>query len=128
MADILYVAAAGALGAVSRYLLSGLTYRLLGSGFPYGTLFVNVVGSLLIGFIMQIGLSTDIMPQSLRVAITVGFLGAFTTFSTFSYETLSYIQEGVWMTAAVNIIANVAVCLLAALAGIIIGKAVFGGA
>ena len=92
--QILYLAIAGALGAVSRFLLSGFTYRLLGSGFPYGTLFVNIIGSLLIGFIMQVGLSTDIIPQQLRTVITAGFLGAFTTFSTFSYETLNYIQEG----------------------------------
>ncbi|MFA6347766.1 MAG: fluoride efflux transporter CrcB, partial [Dehalococcoidales bacterium] len=105
--QVLYIAIAGALGAVSRFLLSGFAYRLLGSGFPYGTLCVNVLGSLLIGFIMQVGLSTDIIPQQLRTTITVGFLGAFTTFSTFSYETLNYIQEGVWGMALLNIAANV---------------------
>ncbi|MFA5761351.1 MAG: CrcB family protein [Dehalococcoidales bacterium] len=96
--------------------------------FAYGTLCVNVLGSLLIGFIMQVGLSTDIIPQQLRTTITVGFLGAFTTFSTFSYETLNYIQEGVWGMALLNIAANVIVCLLAVFAGIIIGKLTFGGA
>ena len=126
--QVLYIAIAGALGAVSRFLLSSFAYRLLGSGFPYGTLCVNVLGSLLIGFIMQVGLSTDIIPQQLRIAMTVGFLGAFTTFSTFSYETLNYIQEGVWGMALLNIAANVIVCLLAVFAGIIIGKLTFGGA
>jgi CrcB protein len=126
--QILYLAIAGALGAVSRFLLSGFTYRLLGSGFPYGTLCVNVLGSLLIGFVMQVGLSTDIIPQSLRTAVTVGFLGAFTTFSTFSYETLNYIQEGIWGMAFLNIAANVIVCLVAVFAGIMIGKVTFGGA
>ena len=126
--QILYLAVAGALGAVSRFLLSGVTYRLLGSGFPYGTLCVNIIGSLLIGFVMQVGLTTDIIPQSLRTVITVGFLGAFTTFSTFSFETLNYIQEGVWGMALLNIAVNVIVCLLAVFAGIIIGKLAFGGA
>jgi CrcB protein len=126
--QILYLAIAGALGAVSRFLLSGFTYRLLGSGFPYGTLCVNVIGSLLIGFVMQVGLNTDIIPQSLRTVITVGFLGAFTTFSTFSFETLNYIQDGVWGMALLNIAVNVIVCLLAVFAGIIIGKLAFGGA
>jgi CrcB protein len=126
--QILYLAIAGALGAVSRFLLSGATYRLLGSGFPYGTLCVNVVGSLLIGFVMQVGLSMDIIPQQLRTVITAGFLGAFTTFSTFSYETLNYIQDGVWGMALLNIAVNVIVCLLAVFAGIIIGKLTFGGA
>ena len=126
--QILYLAIAGALGAVSRFLLSGVTYRLLGSGFPYGTLCVNIIGSLLIGFVMQVGLNTDIIPQSLRTVITVGFLGAFTTFSTFSFETLNYIQDGVWGMALLNIAVNVIVCLLAVFAGIIIGKLAFGGA
>jgi CrcB protein len=126
--QILYLAIAGALGAVSRFLLSGFTYRLLGSGFPYGTLCVNVIGSFLIGFVMQVGLNTDIIPQSLRTVITVGFLGAFTTFSTFSFETLNYIQDGVWGMALLNIAVNVIVCLLAVFAGIIIGKLAFGGA
>jgi CrcB protein len=126
--QILYLAIAGALGAVSRFLLSGATYRLLGSGFPYGTLCVNVIGSLLIGFVMQVGLNTDIIPQSLRTVVTVGFLGAFTTFSTFSFETLNYIRDGVWGMALLNIAVNVIVCLLAVFAGIIIGKLAFGGA
>jgi fluoride exporter len=126
--QIFYLAIAGALGAVSRFLLSGVTYRLLGSGFPYGTLCVNVIGSFLIGLVMQVGLNTDIIPQSLRTVITVGFLGAFTTFSTFSFETLNYIQDGVWGMALLNIAVNVIVCLLAAFAGIIIGKLAFGGA
>ncbi|HAS27967.1 MAG TPA: fluoride efflux transporter CrcB [Dehalococcoidia bacterium] len=126
--QILYLAVAGALGAVSRFLLSGFIYRLLGSGFPYGTLLINVIGSLLIGFIMQVGLSTDIIPQQLRTVITIGFLGAFTTFSTFSYETLNYIQDGVWGMAILNIAANVIVCLLAVFAGLIIGKLTLGGA
>jgi CrcB protein len=77
---------------------------------------------------MQVGLSTDIIPQSLRTAVTVGFLGAFTTFSTFSYETLNYIQEGIWGMAFLNIAANVIVCLVAVFAGIMIGKVTFGGA
>ena len=126
--QILYLAIAGALGAVSRFLLSGAAYRLLGSGFPYGTLCVNIIGSFLIGLVMQIGLNTDIIPQSLRTVITVGFLGAFTTFSTFSFETLNYIQDGVWGMALLNIAVNVIVCLLAVFAGIIIGKLAFGGA
>ena len=126
--QILYLAIAGALGAVSRFLLSGVTYRLLGSGFPYGTLCVNIIGSFLIGLVMQVGLNTDIIPQSLRTVITVGFLGAFTTFSTFSFETLNYIQDGVWGMALLNIAVNVIVCLLAVFAGIIIGKLAFGGA
>ena len=126
--QILYLAIAGALGAISRFLLSGAAYRLLGSGFPYGTLCVNIIGSFLIGLVMQIGLNTDIIPQSLRTVITVGFLGAFTTFSTFSFETLNYIQDGVWGMALLNIAVNVIVCLLAVFAGIIIGKLAFGGA
>jgi len=128
MIEILYLAVAGALGTVSRYLLSGGVYRLMGSDFAYGTLCVNILGSFVIGLIMQVGINTDVIPRSLMVVITTGFLGAFTTFSAFSYETISYVENGVWVMAAINIIANVVICLLATWAGITVGKMAFGGA
>jgi CrcB protein len=125
--QILYLAIAGALGTLSRYGLSGLTQRLTGAGFPYGTLLVNVLGSLLIGFLMQLGLSTDIIPRSLRIAATIGFMGAFTTFSTFSYETVRYLQDGAWLLASLNIVANLALCLTGTFIGLALGKVAAGG-
>jgi fluoride exporter len=128
LSQIVFLAIAGALGALSRYGLSGLIQRLSGAGFPYGTLVVNVLGSLVIGFVMQIGLNTDIIPRMLRVTITIGFLGAFTTFSTFSYETVGYLQDGAWLLASLNIISNLGLCLLSTISGMALGRIVAGGA
>jgi fluoride exporter len=126
--EILFLALAGALGTLSRYGLSGLTQRLTGAGFPFGTLTVNFLGSLIIGFIMQIGLNTDIIPRTLRLVITLGFLGAFTTFSTFSYETVRYLEDGAWLMASMNILANLVLCIGATFLGMMIGKLTAGGA
>ena len=124
MREIIYIAVAGGLGALGRYYMTGLAQRLFGNGFPYGTLVVNLAGSFLLGFAMQISLSTSLIPHSLRTAFTLGFLGAFTTFSTFSYETLGYIENGAWLTAGTNILTNVVLGIVAAFLGILVGRAV----
>jgi CrcB protein len=125
--QILYISIAGVLGTLSRYGLSTFTQKLTGAGFPFGTLLVNVLGSLAIGFIMQLGMSTDIIPRSLRIAATIGFMGAFTTFSTFSYETVSYVQDGAWLLASLNILLNLTLCLSATWLGMALGKVTAGG-
>ena len=122
------IAAAGALGSLSRYALSGAVYAALGNGFAYGTLVVNLLGSFLLGLLMHLGLATDLIPPHLRTTLAIGFLGAFTTFSTFSYETVQYIQDGAWGTAALNITSSVALGLVAVFAGIFTGKLIAGGA
>ena len=127
MVDVIYVAVAGGLGAISRYYLSGLAQR-VGSGFPFGTLTVNLVGSFLLGLIMQAGISTDLMPRALRLALTIGFLGAFTTFSTFSYETLGYLEDGAWLTASLNVLINVVPGIIAVFLGAFLARTIFGGA
>jgi CrcB protein len=99
----------------------------MGSGFPFGTLFVNVLGALIIGFIMQVGLNTDIIPRSLRTVSTIGFLGAFTTFSTFTYETVRYLEDGAWLSGIINIAANLGLCILATLSGMFLAKVIYGG-
>lgn len=124
---LLLIGASGAIGAISRYALSGAVYSLMGQGFAYGTLVVNILGSFLIGLVMHLGLTTDIMSPHLRTALTVGFLGAFTTFSTFSYETVQFIHEGAWGAAALNILTNVALCIIAVLAGLYTGRLIGGG-
>lgn len=124
---ILLIGVAGGFGAISRYGLSVLAARILGTGFAYGTLLVNVVGCLLIGILMYLGLNTDIMPQETRIAVTTGFLGALTTFSTFSYETTRYIQDGAWSLAIGNIAANVILAILATIIGLALGRLLFGG-
>jgi len=126
MREIISIATAGALGAVARWAISRAGYTLLGTGFAWGTLLVNVLGCFMIGFIMHWGLVSRI-PETLRTAVTVGFLGALTTFSTFSYETLRFVEDGRWMTASANILANVALSLGAAFAGLVLARTIFGG-
>jgi CrcB protein len=87
-----------------------------------------VLGCLAIGFIMQIGLNSDLIPRTLRVTITVGFLGAFTTFSTFSYETVSYLQDGAWLLASLNVVSNLGLCLISTVIGMALGRVAAGGA
>ncbi len=122
MVTIIAIALFGALGCLARYLLSGWVYALAGRGFPYGTLAVNVVGAFLIGLIMEFGLRTTLIPQELRVGLTIGFLGGLTTFSTFSYETFRLLEDGEFFTAAVNVLASVLICLACTWLGIMTAR------
>lgn len=122
MLTIVAIALFGALGCLTRYLFSGWVYALAGKGFPYGTLAVNVAGAFLIGLIMEFGLRTTLIPQDLRVGLTIGFLGGLTTFSTFSYETFRLLEDGEFLTAAVNVLASVLVCLACTWAGIMTAR------
>ncbi|HXX59321.1 MAG TPA: fluoride efflux transporter CrcB [Dehalococcoidales bacterium] len=126
MKQILFLAVAGALGTLSRYGLGGLAQK-ISVNFPYGTLIINLLGCLIIGFIMQVALNTDLIPSNLRVVITIGFLGAFTTFSTFSYETIKFMEDGAFVAAILNITSNVGLGLLATFFGILLGRITLGG-
>lgn len=106
-------------GGLTRYYLSGWVYSLLGRAFPYGTFVVNILGAYLIGLIMELGLRSTVVPEPLRLGLTVGFLGGLTTFSTFSYETFSLLEDGQFLVAFVNVLASVAVCLLFTWLGIV---------
>ena len=115
--QLLYIVILGGLGCVSRYLMSGWTYTLVGRGLPYGTLAVNVIGSFLLGLLMVIGLRSSLLSPELRIGLTVGFMGGFTTFSTFSYETMRLLEEGSLWQAGANVVLNVSICLLFVLLG-----------
>jgi len=106
-------------GGVARYYLSGWVYTLLGRAFPYGTFAVNIIGAYMIGLIMELGLRSTVVPDALRLGLTVGFLGGLTTFSTFSYETFTLLEEGRFVVAFTNVLASVAVCLLFTWFGIV---------
>ena len=122
MKTILFIACGGAIGAVLRYGASLSVYSLLGKGFPYGTLFVNVTGSLLMGLLSIVMLERFNIGPEWRAAILVGLLGSFTTFSTFSYETLNLLEQGDVMRAMANIVFSVIVCLIAVWAGVSLGR------
>ena len=111
MHTIVLIALCGALGCLTRYFLSGWIYRLFGGGFPSGTLAVNIVGSFLIGLIMEFAMRSTLISPSLRIGLTIGFLGGLTTFSTFSYETFRLLEEGELFMVAANVLLSVTVCL-----------------
>ena len=128
VANLLYIALGGAVGAVSRYLVSGWVMHSTGRVFPFGTLCVNVIGCFLLGFIAHIAQVTSWIPKPVFSAITVGFLGALTTFSAFGMETLDQLNKGAWSGALANIAANVLIGLAAVWAGVMLGRAVAGAA
>ncbi|AMG30655.1 fluoride efflux transporter CrcB [Grimontia hollisae] len=114
---LFYIALGGALGACSRYLISELSIVLLGRGFPYGTLTVNVVGSFIMGLLVAALEQEAFASGPWRHLIGFGFLGALTTFSTFSMDNVLLLQQGEWLKMGLNIVLNVVVCIAAAWAG-----------
>jgi len=121
MNNLLMIAAGGALGAISRYGLSQLAINLFGKGFPFGTLIANFVGSLLMGLLFSL-IETESLAPQVRIAVGVGFLGAFTTFSTFSLDTVLMIQSGEIQKALLNVLFNVGLCLIAVFIGLLLGN------
>lgn len=123
MQTVLLVGAAGAVGAVSRYGVGILAQRTLGNQFAFGTLFVNVIGCLLLGFLLEVERSTTLVTHPVRLVFAVGFLGAFTTFSAFGYETVRYLQDGAGHLALANVAGN----LLLGFGGVWLGWAIARG-
>jgi fluoride exporter len=122
----LLVCLGGAIGSGARYLTALWAASALGPAFPFGTLMVNVLGSFLIAFIMHIGSATEIMSPELRVMLTTGVMGGFTTYSTFNYETTGYFRDGAWMIGMLNVGVTVIGCLAAGLAGLALARLLFG--
>lgn len=122
LSQIFAIMIGGALGAAMRYLVSSGVYVLLGRDFPYGTLAVNVIGSFLMGMLTVLLVERGDIDPLLKLAILVGFLGAFTTFSTFSMDTLALIDKGALIPAFLNMIGSVIICVSAVWLGMIIAK------
>lgn len=122
MFQVLTIAAGGALGALMRFWVSNGIYGVFGRGFPYGTLVVNVLGSLMMGFLYILFLERMSVSPEVRGAVLVGFLGAFTTFSTFSIETINLIEQADFLKAGLNMVLSVGACVLACWAGVILGR------
>jgi CrcB protein len=115
---IWFVAIGSALGGVARFLLSTAIQQKAGTVFPVGTLVVNISGSLLLGFLMSYALSTTAISPEVRGLLTAGFCGGFTTFSTFTYETMLLVEEGELGRAAVYVLVSVIVSLIGVYLGI----------
>ena len=124
MNDILVISIGAILGANARWIISRFAARILGPVFPYGTLFINVTGSFMVGFFMIWTTERVLLDPRWRLLIVVGFCGAFTTFSSFAFETMAYFEQGQWLLLFANFASNNLLCLGAALAGMALARAV----
>ncbi|MEN8801144.1 MAG: fluoride efflux transporter CrcB [Thiogranum sp.] len=122
MNQVLAIAGGGAIGAVLRYWVSSGVYALAGRGFPYGTLVVNVLGSLVMGFLYIWLLERIPAGVAMRAFLLIGLLGAFTTFSTFSVETLNLMEAGQIARAVLNTLLSVVLCIAAAALGVMLAR------
>ena len=120
MMNIVFVGLGGFIGASTRYLISLYASKLFTSKIPIGTLTVNILGSLIIGIVMELTLKTSLISPHMKLFLTTGFLGGLTTFSTFSYETMELIEKGELLLAIFNIALN----LLLSLGGSILGRVI----
>lgn len=118
---LLYIAAGGAAGALARYGLGGWVQASMGDRFPWGTFVVNGAGSLLIGFALRYLEGVPASPE-LRALVTVGLLGAFTTFSTYTYETVALLRDRAWLRAALYSLGSLGLGLAAVGAGLALGS------
>ena len=124
MPTIAGIAFAGALGALARYGLEGLVSRRTGGGFPWGTLVVNVTGAFALGLVFTLLAERYVAAPWLRSSATIGFLGAYTTFSTLSFESYRLLEDGAPALAVANLLGSCAAGLLAVYVGIVVGRAV----
>jgi fluoride exporter len=120
--NYILVFAGGGIGAAARYWLSGAVYKFLPVEFPYGNLFVNISGCFLIGFLMTLMEERFISEPSLRIFLTIGILGGFTTFSSFSYETVALFRDAEILRASMNVAVSVLGCLAATTIGMYVGR------
>jgi CrcB protein len=124
MDRFLLIGLGGFLGANARYLIGGWVADRLSPSFPYGTLVINVSGSFVIGLFLALITERFSAPAGLRLFFAIGFLGAYTTFSTFSFESLALIQDRAYLAAAANVVGSVVLSLLAVTVGAVIGRAI----
>lgn len=122
MNHVLAIAVGGAVGSVLRFWVSNWVTGMLGRGFPYGTLLVNVSGSLLMGFLYVALIEKFNASTEWRALLLIGLLGGFTTFSSFSMETFNLIEAGEILKALGNVILSVSVCLAATWLGVAVGR------
>jgi CrcB protein len=120
--DFLVIAVGAVLGANARYFLSRFSARILGPVFPYGTLLINVLGSMIVGFFVVWTTERVLADPRWRLLVVVGFCGSFTTFSSYAFESMAYFEQGQWLLMLTNIFSNNLLCLGAALAGMALAR------
>lgn len=122
MGEFFFVALGGAIGSGARYLVSVFVDRWIHRSFPFGTFTVNVLGSLLLGVLIEYFLAHKTHHPGLRLALTTGLMGGFTTYSTFNYETLRLTGEGAYGVAVLYVLVTIVACLLGGAIGIQLGR------
>ena len=120
----LLIGMGGFVGAVARYAVDGWVARLVSTSFPWGTLVINASGSLLIGVLFAASVERATLPSEMRGPVMIGFLGAYTTFSTYMLESWRLLEDGSWALGALNVVGSIAVGLIAVAAGLLVGRAI----
>lgn len=124
MVDLILVGSGGFVGANARYWAARWIADRYGTSFPYGTLLINVTGSLIIGFALAFLNARSSLSPNYRLVFTVGFVGAYTTFSTYTYESMTLMQDGAWLRASVYLVGSVALGMVAVTVGMLVGRSV----
>ena len=122
MNEFLVISLGAVAGANARYYLSRVAAKELGPVFPYGTLFINIVGSLIVGFFVIWTTERVLADPRWRLLVVVGFCGSFTTFSSYAFETMAYFEQGQWLPLLINVVSNNVLCLGGALAGMALAR------
>jgi CrcB protein len=122
MENVVLVFLGGGIGALARYGLDGAVYRLVNTTYPLGTFVVNIVGSFIIGVLMASLGDRFLLQPSLRIFLAFGVLGGFTTFSTFSFESIRLLESAQYLYASINVISTITLCLAATFVGMTLGK------
>jgi CrcB protein len=122
MSRLALVILGGGFGSGARYLVGGWAAQAFGSGFPYGTIGINALGSFLISIVMYLSLTAGAIGPDLRLVLATGIMGGFTTYSTFNYETLAFFQQGAWLLGILNVLSTVFLCLAAGGLGLALSR------
>ena len=120
--DFLVISLGAIFGANARYFISRYAAKILGPMFPYGTLIINILGSLIVGFFVIWTTERVLVNPRWRLLVVVGFCGAFTTFSSYAFETMAYFEQGQWLLMLANFVSNNVLCLGAAIAGMALAR------
>jgi CrcB protein len=124
MPHLLLIGAGGFFGAVARYVVDGLVAERTAGTFPWGTLVVNLSGSFALGLLATLAIERSVLPAEIRGPLLIGFLGAYSTFSTLTLETLRLAETGTWLAVATNLGLSVGLGMVAVVAGVVLGRAI----
>ncbi len=123
LVTLLYVGIGGFFGAIARYLVDGWVVARTGAAFPWGTLVVNLSGSFVLGLLVALAIERDVLPADIRAPILIGFIGAYTTFSTLALESWRLIENGSYVAGLANLVGSMVLGIVAVAAGLLLGRA-----